>query len=60
MRRYFLIAKEVGALTRVFCAKLEAEQAKTAPQGLSRFLPAPRAPRRRPLDEPASTSTAAG
>jgi [protein-PII] uridylyltransferase len=36
MRRYFLIAREVGALTRTFCAQLEAEQAKR-PQGLSRF-----------------------
>jgi [protein-PII] uridylyltransferase len=39
MRRYFLIAKEVGALTRAFSAKLEAEQVKTRPSGLSRFLP---------------------
>lgn len=39
MRRYFLIAKEVGQLTRTFCAKLEEEHAKTRPQGLSRFLP---------------------
>ncbi|HEX6866660.1 MAG TPA: bifunctional uridylyltransferase/uridylyl-removing protein, partial [Caulobacteraceae bacterium] len=36
MRRYFLIAKDVGALTRVFAAKLEAEQVKTAPRGISR------------------------
>ena len=28
MRRYFMIAKEVGALTRTFCAKLEQEEAK--------------------------------
>ena len=41
MRRYFLIAKEVGALTRAFSAKLEAEQAKIQPRGLSRLL-APR------------------
>ena len=39
MRRYFLIAREVGALTRVFCAKLEADEAKKRPHGLSRFLP---------------------
>jgi [protein-PII] uridylyltransferase len=39
MRRYFLIAREVGALTRIFCAKLEGENAKKTPQGLSRFLP---------------------
>ncbi|MFN3230122.1 MAG: bifunctional uridylyltransferase/uridylyl-removing protein, partial [Asticcacaulis sp.] len=38
MRRYFMTAKEVGALTRTFCAKLEADHAKV-PQGLSRFLP---------------------
>ncbi|MBE7218393.1 MAG: bifunctional uridylyltransferase/uridylyl-removing protein, partial [Caulobacteraceae bacterium] len=40
MRRYFLIAREVGALTRTFCAKLEAEHAKPPPSGLSRFFPA--------------------
>jgi [protein-PII] uridylyltransferase len=51
MRRYFLIAKEVGALTRVFAAKLEAERVKVAPRGLSRLLPA-RRPKRKPLDEP--------
>jgi [protein-PII] uridylyltransferase len=51
MRRYFLIAKEVGALTRVFAAKLEAERVKVAPRGLSRLLPA-RRPKRTPLDEP--------
>jgi len=28
MRRYFVTAKEVGALTRTFCAKLEAQRAK--------------------------------
>jgi [protein-PII] uridylyltransferase len=46
MRRYFLTAKEVGALTRTFCAKLEAEQAKK-PSGISRFLQ--RAPTRKAL-----------
>jgi [protein-PII] uridylyltransferase len=51
MRRYFLIAREVGALTRAFSAKLEAEHLKTAPKGLSRFLSG-RAPRRQTLDEP--------
>src|SRR5271165_2080044 len=50
MRRYFLIAREVGALTRVFTAKLEAEHLKAAPRGLSRFLTA-RPPRRQPLEE---------
>jgi [protein-PII] uridylyltransferase len=28
MRRYFMTAKEVGALTRTFCAKLESQEAK--------------------------------
>ncbi|WP_395647187.1 [protein-PII] uridylyltransferase [Terricaulis sp.] len=39
MRRYFLAAKEVGMLTRVLCAKLEADDAKRAPRGLKRLLP---------------------
>jgi len=51
MRRYFLIAKEVGALTRVFAAKLEAERVKTQPKGISRLLPN-RAVKRKPLDVP--------
>jgi [protein-PII] uridylyltransferase len=51
MRRYFLIAKEVGALTRVFAAKLEAERVKVAPRGLSRLLPA-RRPKRKRLEVP--------
>ncbi|MFO1012861.1 MAG: [protein-PII] uridylyltransferase [Caulobacteraceae bacterium] len=51
MRRYFLTAKEVGALTRVFSAKLEAEHLKAAPKGLSRFLPG-RRNQRTALDEP--------
>ena len=28
MRRYFVVAKEIGALTRTFCTKLETQQAK--------------------------------
>jgi [protein-PII] uridylyltransferase len=39
MRRYFLIAKEVGTLTRAYAAKLEAEHLKQAPRSLLRFLP---------------------
>jgi [protein-PII] uridylyltransferase len=50
MRRYFLIAKEVGALTRAFSAMLEAEHLKSAPRGLSRFLPSK--PKRQALDAP--------
>ncbi|MDB5445847.1 MAG: glnD [Phenylobacterium sp.] len=52
MRRYFLIAKEVGALTRVFAAKLEAEQVKSAPRGISRLIPGRKAPKVKPLEEP--------
>jgi len=51
MRRYFLFAKDVGTLTRVFAAKLEAEQVKAAPKGISRFIPG-RRQKRKPLDEP--------
>jgi len=48
MRRYFLVAKEVGMLTRVLCAQLEADHAKRAPRGLNRLLPAGRTPRAAP------------
>jgi [protein-PII] uridylyltransferase len=48
MRRYFLVAKEVGGLTRILCARLEADNAKRAPRGLRRFLPPARAPRAAP------------
>ena len=51
MRRYFLFAREVGVLTREICAKLEADEAKKEPQGLSRFLPRRRGGRQ-PLDVP--------
>jgi [protein-PII] uridylyltransferase len=47
MRRYFLIAREVGALTRIFCAKLESEHAKSTPKGLSRFLSGGRSGRKK-------------
>ena len=50
MRRYFLVAKQVGALTRVFAAKLEADDMKAKPRGLSRFLPGRST--RRALGEP--------
>jgi len=52
MRHYFLIAREVGALTRAFSAKLEAEQFKQEPKGLSRFLPGRRKVARKALDYP--------
>lgn len=45
MKHYFLVAKDVGDLTRIFCAALEEQQAKAAP-GLSgvigRFANRPR------------------
>jgi [protein-PII] uridylyltransferase len=37
MKHYFLIAKEVGDLTRIFCASLEAKQVKDIPV-LSRLM----------------------
>jgi [protein-PII] uridylyltransferase len=37
MRHYFLIAREVGNLTRIFCASLEARHLKDAP-GLGRMF----------------------
>ena len=42
MKRYFLIAKQVGVLTRILCARLEADNAKQSPRGLQRLLPAGR------------------
>jgi len=39
MKRYFLVANQVGALTRVLCAKLEADNAKRGPASLRRLAP---------------------
>ena len=39
MREYFTNAKEVGALTRIACAKLEAQNAIRLPKGLNALLP---------------------
>jgi len=39
MREYFTNAREVGALTRIACAKLEADNALRLPKGLATFLP---------------------
>src|SRR5690242_6445386 len=44
MKHYFLIAKEVGNLTAILCAKLEDQQAKPAPvlsRMMARFRPNP-------------------
>ena len=42
MREYFLNARDVGALTRIACAKLEAENAIRLPKSLDKFLPGSR------------------
>ncbi len=42
MREYFTNAREVGALTRIACAKLEAEKALRLPKSLDKFLPGSR------------------
>ena len=42
MKHYFLVAKEVGDLTRIFCASLEAKQVKDVPvlsRVIGRFRP---------------------
>ncbi len=39
MKAYFLKVRDVGILTRVFCAKLEMIAAKRAPTGMSRLFP---------------------
>ncbi len=48
MHAYFNTTREVGALTRMACAKLEADSQLLLPQGLDRFLPTSR----RGLKEP--------
>ena len=42
MREYFTNAREVGALTRIACAKLEAEKNIRLPKGLDSLLPGSR------------------
>ena len=37
MKRYYLVAKDVGSLTRIFCAALEEEHPRQARFGLPRF-----------------------
>jgi [protein-PII] uridylyltransferase len=48
MKHYFLIAKDVGDLTAIMCAELEARQAKDVPM-LNRFVARFRARPQRPL-----------
>ena len=38
MKHYFLVAKDVGDLTRIFCSALEDQQAKDAPGGLAGMI----------------------
>ena len=52
MKHYFLVAKDVGDLTLIFCAALEEEHAKTPPR-LNRFFGL--APRRRLKKVPGTT-----
>jgi len=42
MREYFINAREVGALTRIACAKLEAEKSIRLPKSLDALLPGSR------------------
>ncbi len=49
MKRYFLAAKDVGGLTRILAAKLEAQQ-KAKPEGWRRFLPGSTSSK--PLEDP--------
>src|SRR5260370_12720709 len=45
MKHYFLVAKDVGALTAIVCAKLEDQQAKPAPvlsRMMAKFRPSPK------------------
>ena len=51
MRRYFRTAMDVGGLTRLVCAKLEADAWKAKPKGLARFLPGSQAPNNPDLGE---------
>ncbi|MCR4282185.1 MAG: [protein-PII] uridylyltransferase, partial [Bauldia sp.] len=46
MKHYFLVAKDVGDLTNIFCAALEERHAKTTP-GLNRFFRLPTRRRRK-------------
>ncbi|MDO1559052.1 [protein-PII] uridylyltransferase [Brevundimonas sp. 2R-24] len=51
MRRYFVVARDVGALTRALCVKLEERGQKSA-GGLERLLRRAGRPRARRLDDP--------
>ena len=54
MKHYFLVAKDVGDLTRIFCAALEAQQMKQPP-GMSRIMTGCAAGRKKIKEAPIST-----
>ncbi|GBF56510.1 bifunctional uridylyltransferase/uridylyl-removing enzyme [Candidatus Phycosocius bacilliformis] len=41
MKRYFLVTKQVGSLTRILSARLELDRQKAIPRGISRFFASP-------------------
>lgn len=45
MKRFFLVTKEVGTLTRVLSARLEIDRQKLRPRGISRFFVTPALPK---------------
>lgn len=51
MKHYFLVAKDVGDLTRIVCAALEEKETKNS-QGLNRFLRGLRRGRKKPMKAP--------
>ncbi|GIU67136.1 bifunctional uridylyltransferase/uridylyl-removing enzyme [Candidatus Phycosocius spiralis] len=50
MKRYFLVTKQVGSLTRILSARLELDRQKASPRRLSRFFVA--ANKSKPLADP--------
>ena len=59
MKHYFLIAKDVGDLTRIFCAALEAQEMK-APPFFSQFLNRLRGRRTRTIRDARDFTLASG
>lgn len=50
MKRYFLVTKQVGSLTRILSARLELDRQKALPRGISRFFASPQ--KAKQLDDP--------
>ena len=57
MKAYFLVAKDVGDLTAIVCAELEARQAEAAARSRPRLRPLPAQARRRVRRSTTSSST---